>query len=82
MQLSPDSGVANGSLQHELPLKSDANGTHSLSVDDYETVQAISAVATLRIAARVMARSGATQLVVGTRTARTMWPASSRCRTC
>ena len=48
----------------ELPLETDANGTHGLSVDDYETVPAISAVATLRTAARVMARSGATRLVV------------------
>jgi chloride channel protein, CIC family len=48
----------------ELPLQTDANGTHGLSVDDYETVPAISAVATLRTAARVMARSGATRLVV------------------
>src|SRR4029079_18015891 len=57
--------VSTPGLPDELPLQAEANGTHGLSVDDYKTVPAISAVATLRTAARVMARSGATRLVVG-----------------
>jgi CIC family chloride channel protein len=46
------------------PESDGASGAYGLTSGDYETVPAISAGATLRSAARIMARSGATRLVV------------------
>jgi hypothetical protein len=49
---------------NEAPEQTNGTGTRGITLDDYATVPAISARATLRSAARIMARSGTTRLVV------------------